>query len=316
MQDFADSTYEAGGSSAGLAAFPTRFRRPRTLHLVADTLAAQEAPLESLLYILLALFGLLFGSFANVVIWRFPRGESLSHPGSHCPVCETPIAWYDNVPVVSWVALGGRCRACSTSISARYPAVELLSAVLWVLAGVAFGLTLQLAFAVFFFYLLLILSFIDLDLRRLPNTLVAILFAVGVAGVLVSQLTAFSALPLLPGLPGVLGQPLVSAFIGALAAAGVMLAIALIYQRVRHVQGLGMGDIKLLAVMGVYLGPYALLALFFATILGAVWGLIALRGDQGSRGSALPFGPFLALGSVLTVMVGPAVWGWYLTMLH
>jgi leader peptidase (prepilin peptidase)/N-methyltransferase len=184
-----------------------------------------------------------------------------------------------------------------------------------VLAGVVFGVSLQLAFAVFFFYLLLILSFIDLDLRRLPNALVGLLFVVGVVGVLISQLSTFSALPLLPGGSGVLSVPVVSAGVGAMAAAGVMLAIALVYQRVRHAQGLGMGDIKLLAVMGLYLGPFALLALFFATVLGAIWGLLVLGATRGSLRVALPFGPFLAMGSVLTVAVGPAVWGWYLAAL-
>jgi leader peptidase (prepilin peptidase)/N-methyltransferase len=180
---------------------------------------------------------------------------------------------------------------------------------------VVFGVSLQLAFAVFFFYMLLILSFVDLDLRRLPNALVGLLFVVGVAGVLVSQLTTSSAVPLLSGGQGLLGEPVVSAGIGALAAAGVMLTIAMVYQRVRHTQGMGMGDIKLLAVMGIYLGPYALLALFIATVLGAIWGLLVLGTSRQSMRIVMPFGPFLALGSVLTVAAGPAVWGWYLAAL-
>ena len=287
----------------------------RALHCIAAAGSTGEVPLESLIYILLALFGLLFGSFANVVIWRFPRGESLSHPGSHCPVCQGPIAWYDNIPVVSWLVLGGRCRLCATPISARYPVVELLSAALWVLAGVLFGLSLQMVAAVFFFYLLLILSFIDLDLRRLPNGLVGLLFGVGVIGVLTSQLTRFEALPLLSGGGGVWGEPVVFAGIGAVAASGVMLVIALVYERFRHTQGLGMGDIKLLAVMGLYLGLYALLALFCATLLGAAYGLIAARAKGGSLRTALPFGPFLAAGSILTTAFGPAAWTWYLALL-
>jgi leader peptidase (prepilin peptidase)/N-methyltransferase len=283
---------------------------------VLPTPVDREAPLEAILYILLALFGLLFGSFANVVIWRFPRGESLSHPGSHCPVCDSPIAWYDNVPVLSWIALLGRCRSCGTQISPRYPAVELLSSVLWVLAGVVFGLSLQSALAVFFFYLLLILSFIDIDLRRLPNTLVGLLFAVGLAGVLVSQFTPLRALPLLSAGGRLLAEPLVFAVVGAAASAGLMLAIALGYERLRHKQGLGMGDIKLLAVMGLYLGAYALLALFFATICGALYGLAAARFSREGGRQAFPFGPFLAVGSVATVTFGPTVWNWYLALLH
>ena len=268
-----------------------------------------------LLYFLLALFGLLFGSFANVVIWRFPRGESLSHPGSHCPLCESPIAWYDNVPVLSWILLGGRCRSCATAISVRYPVVELLSAVLWVLAGVLFRLSLQTAWAVFFFYLLLVLSCIDLDVRRLPNELVGLLFGAGVAGVAFSQFTKIGALPLLPGGQGVWGEPAIMAAAGALSAAGLMFIVALLYERVRGVQGLGMGDVKLLAVMGLYLGLYSLLALFFGSVLGAVYGLVAARAKGISLRTALPFGPFLAVASVAVTALGPAAWSWYVALL-
>ncbi len=268
------------------------------------------------MYITLALFGLLFGSFANVVIWRFPRGESLSYPGSHCPVCEAPISWYDNVPVASWIALRGRCRSCDAPISARYPAVELMSSVLWVVAGVLFGMSFKTAFAVFFFYLLLILSFIDLDLRRLPNALLGLMSVVGLVGILFSQLTRLQALPLLATGQGLLGEPAVSAALGAAAAAGVMLLIALGYERYRHTQGLGMGDIKLLAVMGLYLGLFALMALFLGTLLGAAWGLLAARARRTSLRQAMPFGPFLALGSFATVLFGPAVWNWYITLLR
>ena len=280
-------------------------------------MCAREVPLDASLCILLALFGLLFGSFANVVIWRFPRGESLSHPGSHCPVCETPIVWYDNIPVLSWIALGRRCRFCAVPISARYPMVELLSAGLWVLAGAFFGVSTQTAVAVFFFYLLLILSFIDIDLRRLPNALVGLLFVVGLVGVAVSQLTDVSALPLTPIGHSMWGQPAVAAAIGAVTASGVTLAIALIYQRVAHVeQAQGAGDVKLLAAIGLYLGPYALLALFLANVLGSIYGIVGawFRGVS-LREASIPFGPFLAVASVAVALVGPAIWGWYLALL-
>jgi len=261
-------------------------------------------------------FGLLFGSFANVVIWRFPRGENLSHPGSHCPVCDTPIAWYDNVPVVSWLVLRRRCRRCGTAIPWRYPAVELLSALLWVLAAYLFGPTVQTAAAIFFFYMLLILSFIDLDLRRLPNGLVGLLFGVGVVGVLISQLTSVAVLPLLNGGDGVLGQPVVAASLGALTAAGVTLGIALVYERVRGQQGSGMGDVKLLAAIGLYLGLYALLALFLANVIGAVWGIVAARSKDASlREVSVPFGPFLAIASVVVAAFGAGAWSWYLGLL-
>ena len=155
------------------------------------------------------LFGLLFGSFANVVIWRLPRGESLSTPGSHCPSCETAIGWRDNVPVLSWVMLRGRCRSCAAPISARYPLVELTSGVLWLAMWAVFGPSLALGFAIAFVYLLMILSFIDLDTMRLPNQLVALLAVIGVAGVVVAQIT------------GVLGGPAAARNRIAVSAVGV-----------------------------------------------------------------------------------------------
>jgi len=248
------------------------------------------------------------------VIWRLPRGENLSHPGSHCPQCGVGILWYDNVPVVSWILLRRRCRACGMVIPWRYPAVELLSAALWLAAGLIFGMTAQAAMAVFFFYLLLILSFIDLDLRRLPNSLVVLLILVGCAGVLVSQLSAIEALPLLGGnAHGIWGQPVISALLGAVAAAGFILLIAVGYQRIRNKPGLGMGDVKLLVAIGLYLGLYALLALFVATVLGSVYSIVSARGRRADlREVAIPFGPFLAVASVMVTAFGPQVWSWYL----
>jgi leader peptidase (prepilin peptidase)/N-methyltransferase len=194
--------------------------------------------------------------------------------------------------------------------------VELLCAVLWVLAGVLFGASLQTVWAVFFFYLLMILSFIDVDLRRLPNGLVGLLFGVGLAGVLISQFTALRALPLLESGQGFWGQPVVAAGLGALTTAGLTLAIALIYERVRHVPGSGMGDIKLLAAIGLYLGPYALLALFVANIVGAAYGVATARARGVSlRAVPLPFGPFLASAAIVVTAWGPALWGWYLSLL-
>lgn len=188
----------------------------------------------------LALFGLVFGSFANVVIWRFPRGESLSSPPSRCPACETPISWYDNVPIASWVVLRGRCRTCGTRISPRYPLVEGLSALLWVSAGAVFGQTWQTAFAIAFFYLLMILSFIDLDLMRLPDPLVGLTALIGLVGAIGSAVTGARLVPLTPVL-GLPAAPVATAAIGALLGVGVSMAIALLYSAVRKVDGFGGG---------------------------------------------------------------------------
>jgi prepilin signal peptidase PulO-like enzyme (type II secretory pathway) len=152
-------------------------------------------------------------------------------------------------------------------------------------------------------------------LRRLPNGLVGLLFGVGLLGVAISQFTRLEALPLLSGGQGVWGEPIVAAGIGALASAGVTLGIAKGYERVRGVQGSGMGDVKLLAAIGLYLGYYALLALFLANIFGALYGVVAARARKVSlRDVPLPFGPFLAVAAIAVAALGPAVWGWYLSL--
>jgi len=265
----------------------------------------------------LFLFGLAFGSFGNVVIWRLPRKESLSVPPSHCPKCDTRIRWYDNIPVVSWVVLRGRCRDCGAPISPRYPTVELLVGLLWVAAGWRFGQSMTAIAAAFYFYLLVLLAFIDWDTMRLPNSLVALLFGAGIAGAAVSQFTRVWVTPLLPSAPsGPLAQPLIAAVVGAGAAAGVVLLIGAIYSAVRGGQGYGMGDVKLLAAMGVYLGLFSLMALFFGTLIGAVYGVVSARRSAEGGTHKFPFGPFLAMGGVIAALAGPAIWAWYAGLAH
>ncbi len=262
----------------------------------------------------LALFGLAFGSFGNVVIWRFPRGESLSSPPSRCPACETPIAWHDNIPVASWLLLRGKCRACGTRISPRYPIVELLSGVLWVAAGLKFGQTAQTAFAIAFFYLLLLLSFIDWDIMRLPDPLVGLTALVGLVGAVAATVLRVALVPLTPTL-GLPAAPLTTALVGALVGIGVSVVIALLYSAVRKVDGFGGGDVKLLGAMGIFLGPYVLLAFFAGSVLGAVYGLVATGAHRLGLQTKFPFGPFLAIGAVLTVLWGPVAWGAYVGLL-
>ena len=264
----------------------------------------------------LAVFGLLFGSFGNVLIWRLPRGESVVSPPSHCPACDTEIAWYDNIPVFSWaVLLRGRCRHCGVRISPRYPLVELLSGLLWLFAGVLYGQTAQAAVAIFFFYLLLILAFIDIDTFRLPNPIVGTMFVVGLACAAASQFSGVALSPLLETFPGRLGEPLPAALVGAALSAGIAAVIAYAYYRVRAAQGFGMGDVKLLAAIGVFLGAWGVLAFFVGSVLGAIYGVSAAR-VKGVPAASLkfPLGPFLALGAVMVTAWGPVAWGWYLSL--
>ena len=259
----------------------------------------------------LALFGLVFGSFGNVVIYRLPQGMSLSYPPSTCPKCGSAIRWYDNVPVLGWIRLRGRCHDCHEPISIRYPLVELASGFLWVIAGLAFSLEPTTAGAVVLFYLLLLLTFIDLDTMRLPNSLVATLAGLGVALVLVSQFSNLDILPLMPTGNSWLSGPLATAVLGVLLGGGLSLGVALLYERVRGRSGFGMGDVKLLAAMGLYLGPFVLLALFFGSMGGAAYGILASRGKSEGLAAKFPFGPFLALGGVVTAIVGPELMTWY-----
>lgn len=266
--------------------------------------------------LLLGVLGLVFGSFANVVIWRFPRGESLSTPPSHCPKCDHAIRWYDNVPVVSWLLLRGRCRDCGEPIPARYPSVELGSGALWVLAGVLYGFSARTTTAIVLFYLLLILALIDLDTMRLPNALVGILAVAGLAAVLAAQFTGFDAAPLtwVGGSPP--DSPILMAAFGVALGAGLSLAVAALYSGLRKTSGFGMGDVKLLGALGFYFGPFVLMVLFFGSLIGAAVGLTLVRGRGALRTKKIPFGPMLALGAIVTAVAGPSLWAWYAGVAH
>jgi leader peptidase (prepilin peptidase)/N-methyltransferase len=265
--------------------------------------------------IALFVFGLVFGSFGNVVIWRLPRGESLSSPGSHCPSCGHPVRPRDNVPVVSWLLLRGRCRDCGAPISVRYPVIEFASGGLWVLAGLAFGVSWSAAVAVVLFYVLLLLAAIDLDTMRLPNPLVALLAVTGLAAAVASQLTGVPVAPLTP-LPsaGWLSQPLAAALFGVVVGGAVPIGIAYAYMALRKRKGMGEGDFKLIGAAGLFLGPYVLVALLLGSLLGAVSGLALARGEGPLSSRRFPFGPFLAAGIILAAVAGPALMRWYLSV--
>ena len=261
-----------------------------------------------------AAFGLLFGSFANVVIWRVPRGESISSPGSHCPGCGTPIAWHDNVPVLSWLMLHGKCRSCGKPISKRYPLIEAASGALFATAVIAFGPGLKAGIAAVMFWFLLVLSAIDLDTMRLPNVLVGTLAGVGLVAAVAAQFTGESFAPLVGvSSHGVFAQPLVVSLAGAVLGAGLSGAVAAMYGAMRGKSGLGMGDVKLLGAMGLFLGPFVLIALFAGSIFGLAAGMLAARGQSLST-ARIPFGPSLAGGGLFTALWGPAALSWYLRL--
>jgi leader peptidase (prepilin peptidase) / N-methyltransferase len=237
-------------------------------------------------------FGLIIGSFLNVVAYRLPRGESVAFPASHCPSCDTPIKPYDNVPVLSWLILRGRCRSCHTSISARYPIVEAVTAALLVAVVLAKGADSDAWLGLAFVVLLVPVTLIDLDHRIIPNTLMLIGTIVSVVILLLTD-------------PGALTEHLIA----GTAAGGFLLVAALAYPG-----GMGMGDVKLAFVMGLFLGRNVAPALLAGFLLGSIVGgaIMARKGVKAGRKTKVPFGPFLAVGGLVGLFFGDAIVEWYL----
>jgi leader peptidase (prepilin peptidase) / N-methyltransferase len=242
---------------------------------------------------LAAVVGAIFGSFLNVVAYRLPRGESLSRPRSRCPQCQTPIKPYDNVPVLSWLALRGRCRTCRAPISARYPLVEAVTGLLCALVVYHQGLDEDAALGVVLVLLLVPITLIDLDHRIIPNKLTLLGAVLAPAIVALTQ-------------PDAIPEHLIA---GA-GAGGFFLLAVLAYPR-----GMGMGDVKLAAVLGLFLGRDVVPGLFVAFLVGTLVGaaIMARKGAQEGRKTAVPFGPFLAFGAVVALFAGDAMVDWYLT---
>ena len=238
--------------------------------------------------VLAGVLGLAIGSFFNVVIYRLPRGESLSKPRSRCPGCGTQIRPRDNIPVVSWLLLRGRCRDCGEPISVRYPLVELLTAALCVAVVLAEGADRSVWLGLAFVLLLVPITFIDLDHRIIPNVLTGLGAVVAIALVAIFQT-----------------DDLVEHLIAGAAAGGFLLVAAIAYPA-----GMGMGDVKLAAVMGLFLGRAVGPAMLVALVAGSLVGVVVIA-RQG-RKAGVPFGPFLAFGGVVGAFAGDAIVDWYL----
>jgi leader peptidase (prepilin peptidase)/N-methyltransferase len=246
-----------------------------------------------LLVIVAVLFGLVVGSFLNVVIHRVPRHESIVWPASHCPHCGEPIRPVDNVPLISYLLLRGRCRNCKERISARYPAVEALNGLLFGAAAYEFGVSLELLPALVLISALIVLAIIDLEHRLLPNVIVG---PAALAGLILSILVNPAGWWIYP--------------LSALAVAGFLLVLALAVPG-----GMGMGDVKMGGMLGAFLGPYAALAVFLGAVIGAVTGGLLMLVGKVQRRSHLPFGLFMAMGGVISLFAGPQLWSWYLNLI-
>ncbi|MBI3492710.1 MAG: prepilin peptidase [Acidobacteria bacterium] len=242
-----------------------------------------------------AAFGAVVGSFLNVCIYRLPLGKSVVWPTSACPHCSRALVWYENIPVLSYLALGGRCRTCRVSIGVQYPIVEALAAAMFVLAWWLYGPSLLLVSRLMFGCALIVLFAIDLKHHLLPN-------AITLPGIVVGFAFSFFVEP-----------GWVASLIGILAGGGALYGVAEIYYRVRREEGLGMGDVKMLAMIGAFVGwKLTLVALMMASLSGSVIGLVIIASRRGGMKYALPFGTFLALGAAAAATVGPSVLDWYL----
>ncbi len=241
------------------------------------------------------LVGLVVGSFLNVCIHRLPKGESIIRPPSCCPTCGLPIRWYDNIPLLSFALLRGRCRGCGGRISWRYPAVEALTGSLFLLTMLSFGLSVRSIFILVFISGLIMVTFIDLDHEIIPHAVT------------------------LPGIPlGLIGSLITrdpsprDAAAGALVGAGLVYLVAVYAEVALQRESMGGGDINLLAMIGAFLGwKQALLSFFFAVVAGACLSLVLVAARVLSRKDRIPFGPFLALGAIVALFWGNGLMKWY-----
>ena len=236
--------------------------------------------------------GLLIGSFLNVVAYRLPRGESLSVPASHCPGCDTPIKPYDNIPVLSWLLLRGRCRSCKQTIPWRYPAIELGTALLLALTVVILGADKHVWLGLALVLLLVPITVIDLDHQIIPNKLTIL------GAVLAPVILALTR-------PGDMPEHVIAAF----AASGFLLLAIMV-----RPGGMGLGDVKLTFVLGLFLGRDVIVALFVAFLAGSLIGgvIMARVGVAQGRKTKVPFGPFLALGGIVALYAGDPIVDWCL----
>jgi len=245
----------------------------------------------TLINIAVIIFGLIIGSFLNVVVVRLPQGKSLVRPRSACPSCEKNIAWHDNIPVLSFLILRGRCRFCKTQISIRYPVIELLTALLFLAAKVRFGLSPLLIIRDWpFISILVAITFIDLEHRIIPDRL-------SLGGLALGLLTAW----LVPGFG------LIKGLLGAAAGFGVFFVFAWLYEKLSKKSGLGGGDIKLLAMLGAFVGPVGiffiiLISSVLGSFVGITWALAS--GKKGVMSVSIPYGPFLVVGALYYYLIG------------
>lgn len=241
--------------------------------------------------ILIFIYGLMIGSFLNVCIYRIPREESIAFPSSHCPKCSTSLKWYDNIPLLSYLSLLGKCRYCRTKISAQYPMVEFLNGMLYLILYNHFGLTLDFVFYALIFSVLVVITFIDLKEMVIPDILVLMILILSS----IHKFLNYVIYDISPGILNSLG--------GMFLAGGLFLAIVIISRG-----GMGGGDVTLIGALGYILGmKFILMTIFLSFIFGAIISVFLLATKIKTRKDPIPFGPFIVLGFSITVLWGESI---------
>ncbi len=267
---------------------------------------------EIFTYILSFIFGTVIGSFLNVCIYRLPKEESIVYPGSHCTSCNEPISFYNNIPILSYLFLMGKCSKCNSKISLRYPLVEILTGLLFLATVWSFGLSIETLFYLIFISALIPITFIDLEHMIIPNV---ITYPGIIVGILYNALKTDwdYGLELINNFSlgmqsffSLLSEvPILDSIFGVILGGGILLLIAYVYEAVKKRQGMGMGDVKLLAMIGAFFGwEGVLFVIFLGSILGSVIGISIIIAKRGDLKYALPFGPFLSIAAVIYIFTG------------
>ncbi len=255
---------------------------------------------DYLLWFLIFLFGLCVGSFMNVCIFRLPNSQSIVRPRSKCPQCGNMIKFYDNIPVLSYLLLRRKCRYCKAPISFRYPLVELMAGFFALCVVLKFGLTLEGLIYYFLIMVLLVITFIDIDHQIIPDRIT-------LPGIPLFFLASFA----------VSTVSFKDSLLGLLVGGGSLFAVAWGYQLVTKREGMGGGDIKLLAMIGPLIGWQGVLfTIFVASAVGTLVGIVSMVGQAKDRKLLIPFGPFLSIGAILYIFLGPVLISWYLKLLR
>jgi leader peptidase (prepilin peptidase)/N-methyltransferase len=246
--------------------------------------------------VLIFVLGLIVGSFSNVCIYRIPKNESIVYPASHCTKCRTTIKPIDNIPLLSYILLKGRCRNCKSKISIQYPIVELLTGLIYLIIYLIYGLSIQTLIYIILASSLIIIAFIDLNKQIVPDV-------ISLPGMVIGFIISF----FVPYIS------FVNSALGILAGGGIILIIGLAGSVIFKKEAMGGGDVKLAAMIGAFLGwRYIIISLFLGFFLGALAGIILILSKIKSREDAVPFGPFIVLGSLITLLWGEKILSWYI----